>query len=402
METQVSEEQIIAKTDNICKKRSRHNHGVRREYSPFQTLTFPFEIRGMLLILLPRVTMFLQLPVGHGFLRGFREFFVPEPAKIEDKAVLPNAAGVQQTQTALSPALPFPKSEIIKLPEIFRDNKGRDSVFQTLLQQNEPPDPSVAVLERMNLLEVCVEVDDILERLAGILIPRKKFHHLPVNFFRRTGFHFADHIVEPFVIADHEPVLAAVAGTALELSVQHLDIALGQCRACRFNNQIDTAEVVCGLYDIIDRQVTDCLGLEDPAGLFMGQTASFHVVRVICEIDLELMVKSSGDMSALFRFQDVESRAFARGFRWGRSASAGIRQALPSRFTPGMFPFSQWIWTLRGVIPHFSAASATVIYFILPHLAKSSICETKFITGFFNSVFQVSFRFTPDSIYDVL
>ena len=53
---------------------------------------FPFEIRGMLWILLPRAALFLRLPAGHGFLRGFRELFVSEPAKIADEGVLPGAA----------------------------------------------------------------------------------------------------------------------------------------------------------------------------------------------------------------------------------------------------------------------------------------------------------------------
>ena len=50
METQVPEEKIIAQADYICKKRPRHNHGVRGEYSSLRTLTLPLEIHALQLL----------------------------------------------------------------------------------------------------------------------------------------------------------------------------------------------------------------------------------------------------------------------------------------------------------------------------------------------------------------
>ena len=58
METQVPEEKIIAQADYICKKRPRHNHGVRGEYSSLRTLTLPFEIRA------PQLLQMMYLVLG--------------------------------------------------------------------------------------------------------------------------------------------------------------------------------------------------------------------------------------------------------------------------------------------------------------------------------------------------
>ena len=251
---------------------------------------------------------------------------MPESAKVEDEDVLTGAAGVQQSNTALRPPLPFPKPEVIELPQFFRNDEGRDPVFQALFKQYEPSDTSVAVLKRVDLLEARMEVDDIFERLVDVPVPSKQFRHLAMNVFDRARLQSADRILQPLVISDREPPASAVARAALELRVQHFDVALGQSGARRFYHQIDTAEVVGGLHDVVDGQIAGQVayrsGLEYPARLLARQAAAFHVVGIVCEFDLEPMVKPARDVSALFSFQNVKN---AR------------RQSLCARFAPRTF-----------------------------------------------------------------
>ena len=308
----------------------------------------------------------------------FREFGVPEPAKIEDEDVLSGAAGIQQPHAVLGIALPFLKTEIVELPQFFRDDEGGDAVFQALLQEDEPPDAPVAVLKRVDLLEAHMKVDDVLEGLVGILVPREEFRHFAMDVLRGARLHFAGHVGQTLVITDRKPFFAAVARAALELRVEHLDIALRQRGARRFDHEIDAAEMVRGLDDIVDGQVAgqvaDRLRLEDPARLLARQAAPLHVIRVVSEVDLEPVVKPARDMPAFFRLQDSEN---AR------------RQRLGARFAPrtfGVFGYPP------GLAEHIDAGDVALFAVAL----DASRRQPPFFCGFPDGdVFHLS---SPDEI----
>ena len=199
-------------------------------------------------------------------------------------------------------------------------------MLEAFLQEDQPSDAPVAVLERVDLLEADVQVEQVLERLGRVLPPGQQRRHLAVHVLHGAGLHLAHDIVEPLVVAHGEPVLAAVARPALELGVQTLDVALGQRRARRLDDDVDAPEVV-GRFDHVvhrdvPRQGADRHRLEDPARLLVREAAALHVVRVVGEVDLEPMVEPARDASALFGLQDSEN---------------GRRKSLCARLAPRTF-----------------------------------------------------------------
>ena len=151
------------------------------------------------------------------------------------------------------------------------------------------------LLERMNLFEANMEIKQILERLVRRFPPREQLRHFAVDVLSGACLHVADDVVQPLVVPYREPCLAAVACSTLELRVQFFDVALGQRSTGGFNHEIDAAEMIRRLHYVINREVSgeraDCHRLENPTRLFMCEATAFHVVCVVCEVNLQPVIE---------------------------------------------------------------------------------------------------------------
>ena len=217
--------------------------------------------------------------------------------KTDDKDVLRRAACVKEA--GAPPLPPFLKPKIIELPHVVGDDERRDVVLEAFLEEDQAPDAAVAVLKRMDLLEAHMQIKQVRQRLVGALPPREQFRHLAGYVFGGTRLHFPDHVVEPLVFANCEPVLAAVARPALQDFMKPLYVCFRQSGRGGRDYPVDRAEVVCRLDNIVDGHVRadfpNRLRLEYPPCLLVREAASLDVVRVVGDVDLKAMVQSSGD-----------------------------------------------------------------------------------------------------------
>lgn len=76
------------------------------------------------------------------------------------------------------------------------------------------------------------------------------------------------------------------------------------------DDKINTAEVVRRLDNVVHVQRlvlrAHGIGLEDIAGLVVGQSAALHVVGVIGQLDLGLMIDAPGVLCRLFLPQYIQ------------------------------------------------------------------------------------------------
>ena len=61
---------------------------------------------------------------------------------------------------------PFTEAAIVEELEIVCDDEGDDGVGEAFLEHDEATHTAIAILERMNLLEADVEIEDVFEGLA--------------------------------------------------------------------------------------------------------------------------------------------------------------------------------------------------------------------------------------------
>ncbi len=62
---------------------------------------------------------------------------------------------------------------IVEHFEVIRNNERHDVVPQTLLEEQQPPDTAISILERMDGFKGVVEFQQVFQRLGGILIVRR-------------------------------------------------------------------------------------------------------------------------------------------------------------------------------------------------------------------------------------
>ena len=160
-------------------------------------------------------------------------------------------------------------------------------VLQALPEKQQAADTTISVLKRMDTFETHMEIQDVIKRhLFERIIIRKQSFHVAVNVFGCNRFLFANFVGKVFVIADSEPIFAAIGGVSLEDSVQLLDMRFGNLIRCMVDDIINTAEVVHRFHDIIDGSVfgrdSKRVGLVDVPRLFLGQFAAFYMVGVVC------------------------------------------------------------------------------------------------------------------------
>ena len=84
--------------------------------------------------------------------------------------------------------------------------------FETFLEKDKSADTPVAVLERMNALEVMMERNDLLERMIrdGIIAGQQS-GNLRFYFFRRGSISPADLVRNAFIFANSKPVFPGIA-----------------------------------------------------------------------------------------------------------------------------------------------------------------------------------------------
>ena len=60
---------------------------------------------------------------------------------------------------------PFAKTAVVKQFQVIRDDERDDAVRQAFLEQDQSPHTAIAVLERMDPLELLVKVDEVFQRI---------------------------------------------------------------------------------------------------------------------------------------------------------------------------------------------------------------------------------------------
>lgn len=244
--------------------------------------------------------------------------------------VLCRKAGVAQIFAHGGPLL---QTAVVEHLEVIGDDEGNDAGCQTLLEHQEPSDAAVAILKRVDALETLVQIENVVERLvpSGVVL-RKKTLHFAVDVLGRRGLHAADLVGQTLVVAHGEPLLAAVRRTGLELCVQFLDEGFGERFFGPVDDCVDAAEVVRCFEDIVhpQRLALDAhrVGLEDVAGLVVGQPAALDVVRVVGEVDLRAVIDAAFETHRFLLTQYLQQRHDTPGSRLA-PGQCGIRRDVP-------------------------------------------------------------------------
>jgi hypothetical protein len=91
--------------------------------------------------------------------------------------------------------------------------------------------------------------------------------------------------------------------------MKFFDELLRQSCFCMINNHVNATEMICRFNHIIHIQhfffYANSIGFKDISGLFVGQAASFHMVRVICQINLCFMINTTRVFTCLLLFQNI-------------------------------------------------------------------------------------------------
>lgn len=224
--------------------------------------------------------------------------------------VLRREAGVAQIFAYDWPLL---QASVVEHLEVIGDDEGNDAGRQTLLEHHKASDTAVAILKWVDAFETLVQVEDVVECLVapGVVLCQES-PHFAVYLFGRRGLHAAHLVGQTLVVAHGEPLLAAVRRAGLELCMQFLDKGFGERLPGPVDNRVDAAEVVRGFENVIHAQrfALDAhrVGLEDVAGLVVGQPAAFDVVRVVGEVDLRAVVDAALETHLLLLAQHPQQR----------------------------------------------------------------------------------------------
>ena len=128
--------------------------------------------------------------------------------------ILRGEAGIAEIAFFICPLV---QSSVVKQFQIIVNDERHNIVAQAFLEQNQPSDSAVAVLERMDALELIVKFQQLVKALflAHVVIGKEPFHFVG-NHLGQSSFFSADLIREPLILPHRKPILAAVAGTAFQ------------------------------------------------------------------------------------------------------------------------------------------------------------------------------------------
>ena len=80
------------------------------------------------------------------------------------------------------------------------------------------------------------------------------------------------------------------------------------------NNVINTFKMVDSFNYIINRdsifRYANCICLEDITRLFVSESASFNMIRVICQFDLRLMINAAFNLIFFLKKKSMHQRRF--------------------------------------------------------------------------------------------
>lgn len=169
----------------------------------------------------------------------------------------------------------------------------------------------------MDALEADVELDEVFESFGGGgVVFCQQGGKLFSYEFRGGGHPSANFIGQAFVFPYGKPVLSAVAGAAFQHRVQMLDAFFGERTFGVVYDPVDAAEVVRGFDDVVhvDRVFADAdgVGLEDETRLVVRESAAFHVVGVVGQVDLHAMIDTSRKTGVLFGLKMLQ-QSLGRG-----------------------------------------------------------------------------------------
>ena len=154
-----------------------------------------------------------------------------------------------------------------------------------------------------------LNVDDVIETANHF----RMYPHIINKNLTATDF-----IRKFLIITNSKPIFSGIAGAILQNQVKFFDEFLRQSCFCMINNHVDTTKVICRFNHIIHIQhfffYANSIGFKDISGLIMCQTASFHMVGVVCQINLCLMVYSTGIFTCLLLFQNIQQRIIGSSF----------------------------------------------------------------------------------------
>ena len=182
-------------------------------------------------------------------------------------------------------------------------------MLQALLEQDQPADAAVAVLEGVDALKLHMKFKEILEGdgFLAVVVGKQPFH-LGGHILRKGRLHAADFVGRLFVIAHGGPVLFGVACTGFKEQVQMLDPLLAQPQLRAVDDLVNTAEMIGRFDDIVHADAlvgdADGVGFKDIAGLVVGETAALDMVGIVGQFDLDFMINPAADLSAFFLLEN--------------------------------------------------------------------------------------------------
>ena len=106
---------------------------------------------------------------------------------------------------------PFTQTAIIKHLYFVSDDERDDAAAQTLLEHDETAHAAISILERMNLFETDMKIEDIFQRvlILCVVVFYQSLHTI-MNLFWFACILATDFVRQSFVVTNGKPILAAV------------------------------------------------------------------------------------------------------------------------------------------------------------------------------------------------
>lgn len=176
-------------------------------------------------------------------------------------------------------------------------DEGRDAVAQALFEHQQPPDPSVPVVEGPNAFKAHVEIQDLQQgHFLQVLIFTKQLAHLGVDVLGRRGFQLIQ-IVGCSTVRPNAALATALGESTIEHQVvQPLDVGLGQRLGGSVDDVIHTEHMVSGLNEIVHldgfKAGLDLVRLEDLRDLREHQPVAGHASVAVGEVGLHVVIQA--------------------------------------------------------------------------------------------------------------
>lgn len=193
---------------------------------------------------------------------------------------------------------PVAQTPIVEHLQLVCYDERHEAETETFAEHYQSSYPAIAVLKRMNRLEPLVEINNILERRvfpAGVFFQQRLDFAVDILRFRRV---VATNLVWQFlVITDLEPCSTFIGCSRFKQEMKVFDERFSELSVSIVDDVVYRTEVVCGFNNVVDVDRAVCkadgVGLENIAGLVMGQPAAFYMVGIIGEVNLYAVVDAA-------------------------------------------------------------------------------------------------------------